>query len=118
MRATLTEGPIKGELVDGVPEKPDECPYCGAHYAEGPETTAWLKHFHCWRCGFDPTRQQGVVAGTMPAFGPGLSNQFAQQLAAQVHAALGLPEGTNLGDLIAEVKAAQERQTAAAEVTP
>ncbi len=121
MTATLTEGPIKGELVDGVPEaavptKPEDCPFCGAHFQAGPEGSAWQLHFHCWRCGFDPTKGQGVAGGALPAFGPGLSAQFAQQLAAQVHAALGLPEGTNLGDLIAQVKAAQVG--APAEVTP
>jgi hypothetical protein len=99
-------------LTDGVPAAPAKseiCPYCGAHFQAGPEGAAWLSHFHCWRCGFDPGRVSAaqVAAGGLPAFGPGVSAQFAQQLAAQVHAALGLPEGTNLGDVIKQVQAAQ-----------
>lgn len=116
MPTALAEGPIKGELVDSVPappSKPDNCPYCGVHYQAGPEGDTWNLHFHCWACGFDPNRIQGVAGGALPAVVSALPEQFAAQLAAEVHAALGLAPGENLGDVIATIRNAQPAVPAA-----
>lgn len=95
------------EVLTETPEfnaKPDVCSYCGAHYQAGPEGTGWAEHLHCWACGFDPTRPAFAGGGAPLPSVVGIPAQFAQQLAAEVHAALGLAPGENLGDVIAEVR--------------
>lgn len=68
----MTTTAAAGELGPGIkpdaiytpgtePEIPDwdeACPYCGRHWATGPERDAWVRT-HCWSCGFDPTIRPG-----------------------------------------------------------
>ncbi len=84
--------------------KSDDCPYCGKHYQEGPETDAWAKHYHCWSCGYNPGASP-ILAGSLPGLPvPGVTAAFAQQVAAQIREQLGLPVGVNLGDLLGSLK--------------
>lgn len=120
---------VRGELVDGVPEAPPEpdphdeniaalspCPYCGANANEAPEgvhdgatgplgRARW--HFsHCWRCGFDHRKPANQLVVQGPSISAGLTREIAAQIATQVHAALGLPEGQTLADVLTAIQAA------------
>lgn len=100
-------------------DKLSPCPFCGANAAEAPEGVhdgqtgpagrpRW--HFsHCWRCGFDHRRPANALAVMGPSMLP-LANtkEIAAQIATQVHAALGLPEGQTLADVLAAIRAAPQ----------
>jgi len=90
------------------------CPLCDANAHEGPEGEHWVQFSHCWRCGYDHTRPTGTVGGPQITLASGMSKQVAQQIAAEVHAALGLPEGVNLGAALAAITDAAPAQPAVA----
>ena len=57
--AELPAAPIKPDQVYAPGEAPkiaewdEACPYCGSHWATGPERDQWGR-WHCWSCGFNP----------------------------------------------------------------